>query len=240
MHPDGPEAPREVPASALPLGRAAFLATVAAGVGGIALASRYAGTVGAAVNGVASAVPVVGGLAPSQGWRIYTVADTMPTFDPATYRLRIRGLVERPLELAWSEFVALPGTAQVSDFHCVTGWTVPHVHWEGVTGRKIVELARPHPSARFVSLVSLEQPYVDQISIAQLTQPDVMLARQMDGRPLQRVHGAPLRLVIPEMYGYKNVKWVGELVFEAKQAAGYWEQRGYDVDAWVGRSNGLG
>ena len=67
-----------------------------------------------------------------------------------------------------------------------------------------------------------------------------MLARNQDGKPLTRSHGAPLRLVLPRMYGYKNVKWVRELRFDSTAAPGYWEQRGYDVDAWVGKSNGYG
>ena len=67
-----------------------------------------------------------------------------------------------------------------------------------------------------------------------------MLAYEMDGKPLRREHGAPVRVVIPEMYGYKNVKWVERIELVAKPASGYWEQRGYDVDAWVGRSNGYG
>ena len=69
-------------------------------------------------------------------------------------------------------------------------------------------MARPRPAARYVTFFSLEEPYVDQISMAQFTLPDLMLARTMDGRPISRDHGAPLRLVIPEMYGYKGVKWV--------------------------------
>jgi DMSO/TMAO reductase YedYZ molybdopterin-dependent catalytic subunit len=60
----------------------------------------------------------------------------------------------------------------------------------------------------------------------------------MDGKPLAREHGAPARVVIPEMYGYKNVKWVSRIVVGTASGPGYWEQRGYDVDAWVGRSNG--
>ena len=67
--------------------------------------------------------------------------------------------------------------------------------------------------------------------------PHVMLAFEMDGRPLLREHGAPLRLVIPEMYGYKNVKWLTAINFASHEQPGYWEQRGYDQDAWVGRSN---
>ena len=91
-----------------------------------------------------------------------------------------------------------------------------------------------------MTLQSLETPYVDQISLAQFQEPDAMLARHQDGKPLTRSHGAPLRLVLPSMYGYKNVKWVRELRFDSAAAPGFWEQRGYDVDAWVGGSNGYG
>jgi DMSO/TMAO reductase YedYZ molybdopterin-dependent catalytic subunit len=70
--------------------------------------------------------------------------------------------------------------------------------------------------------------------------PDVLLAYEMDGKPLPRAHGAPARVVIPEMYGYKNVKWVERIELVAASGSGYWEQRGYDVDAWVGHSNGYG
>jgi len=61
----------------------------------------------------------------------------------------------------------------------------------------------------------------------------------MDGKPLPRPHGAPVRLVMPEMYGYKSVKWVNRLELTKVAPWGYWEQNGYDVDAWIGRSNGL-
>ena len=91
-----------------------------------------------------------------------------------------------------------------------------------------------------LSFVSAEKPYVDTLTVDQAGLDDVMLAYEMDGQPPRaRVHGAPLRLVIPEMYGYKNVKWVERITLGADAAPGYWEQRGYDTDAWVGGSNGL-
>jgi len=65
-----------------------------------------------------------------------------------------------------------------------------------------------------------------------------MLAYEMDGQPLKREHGAPLRLVIPDMYGYKNVKWLKEIELVSRTNWGYWEYLGYDSDAWVSRSNG--
>jgi DMSO/TMAO reductase YedYZ molybdopterin-dependent catalytic subunit len=214
------------------IGRAAFLGALGAGLAGIVIAPR----IGGGVNRILGTVLPV----PQDGWRIYNVAPPLPRFDPATYRLRVSGLVARPLHLSWPEVAALPGVAQTSDFHCVTGWSVPGVRWAGVRGRAVLELARPSPAARYVTVFSLEEPYADQISIEQLALPDVMLARAMDGRPLSREHGAPLRLVIPEMYGYKGVKWVSGLRFDSRPGLGFWEQRGYDVDAWVGRSNGHG
>ena len=67
-----------------------------------------------------------------------------------------------------------------------------------------------------------------------------MLALEMDGQPLSRPHGSPARVVIPEMYGYKGVKWLTRIELVDHQPTGYWEGLGYDQDAWVGRSNGYG
>jgi DMSO/TMAO reductase YedYZ molybdopterin-dependent catalytic subunit len=67
-----------------------------------------------------------------------------------------------------------------------------------------------------------------------------MLALKMDGKPLTRPHGSPVRLVIPQMYGYKGVKWLKSIEVSREAFAGYWEREGYDNDAWVGRSNGYG
>ena len=65
------------------------------------------------------------------------------------------------------------------------------------------------PRARALTFVSAEEPYVDTLTLAQLRDaPDAMLALEMDGRPLTREHGAPARVVMPQMYGYKGVKWV--------------------------------
>jgi DMSO/TMAO reductase YedYZ molybdopterin-dependent catalytic subunit len=66
-----------------------------------------------------------------------------------------------------------------------------------------------------------------------------MLVCEMDGAPLTRAHGAPVRVVMPKMYGYKGVKWVQRLPLVAEPTTGYWEAYGYDPDGWVGASNGV-
>jgi DMSO/TMAO reductase YedYZ molybdopterin-dependent catalytic subunit len=173
------------------------------------------------------------------GWRIYTVASTMPRFDPQTWRLRIDGLVEQPVSLSYAELLALPRAEQVSTFHCVTGWTVSNVTWGGVRFDDLLAAAAPSPGAKALTFVSAEQPYTDSLTLEQAGLKDAMLAYELDGKPLSRAHGAPVRVVIPEMYGYKNVKWVERITVTDQAETGYWEQRGYDTDAWVGRSNGL-
>src|SRR5262249_18640056 len=98
----------------------------------------------------------------------------------------------------------------------------------------------PRREAKAIRFVSAEVPYTDSLTLAQAFLQDAMLAYEMDGRPLAREHGAPARVVIPEMYGYKNVKWVERIEFVAKPVGGFWEGLGYDRDAWVGDSNGPG
>lgn len=214
---------------ARPLGRRAFLGVLAAGA--VALVA------GEPVRRLLDAV-TPGDALGSGRWRIYNVSSPMPVFEPATWRLRIDGLVAEPQELTYADFQALPRAAQVSDFHCVTGWSVEDVRWSGARLDELLRAARPLPGAGALVFHSAEQPYLDSLTLEQALLPDVLLASEMDGEPLTRAHGAPARLVIPQMYGYKGVKWVERIEAVERPVAGFWEQRGWDWDAWVGRSNG--
>ena len=215
-------------------GRGLFLATVAGGLSSLAWARPFWGHVSSALGGAERFVPLV----PS-GWRIYTVAATMPTFDPSTWRLEVGGMVDKPISLTYDELRALPRTSQIRDFHCVTGWSVSNVHWTGVRLTDLFDRVQPAAGAHGVRFTSAEIPYVDSLTLKQASLHDVLLAYEMDGKALPREHGAPIRLVIPEMYGYKNVKWVSRIDLVPQPEDGYWENLGYDRDAWVGRSNGL-
>ncbi len=221
-----------------PYGRRTFLLVLAGGISAFGWASPAWRVLSGALRPAAELLPGgVRALVPSGGWRIYTVSDSMPKFDPDRWRLRIDGLVEQPRELTYTELRALPRAEQVSTFHCVTGWTVEHVHWAGVRFRDLLALVRPKPQAHALRFVSAEAPYEDSLTLAQAQLADAMLAYEMDGQPLRREHGAPARVVIPEMYGYKNVKWVERIELVPRPADGFWEKLGYDRDAWVGRSN---
>jgi sulfoxide reductase catalytic subunit YedY len=161
----------------------------------------------------------------------------MPGFDSHSWRLRIDGLVKRPRELGYEELLRLPRAEQTSDFHCVTGWSVSNVRWAGVRFHDLLALADPLPHANALRFVSAEHPYEDTLTLDQALRQNAMLAYEMDGRPLSRPHGSPARVVMPAMYGYKNVKWVERIELVAHPSDGFWEKLGYDRDAWVGHSN---
>ena len=215
------------------IGRAGFLGLLGVGAAGLFLAKDATGLLGRAIPNSVSAI------VPTSGWRIYTVGSSMPTFDPATYRLRVDGLVSAPQSFSLDDLKAMPRAEQISDFHCVTGWSVTGVRWAGVRIADLLESAGAKSNVAALRFVSAENPYEDSLTLEQALLPDVMLAYEMDGGPIPRAHGAPVRLVIPDMYGYKNVKWVNRIELGTTTQPGYWEEHGYDVDAWYGNSNGF-
>jgi DMSO/TMAO reductase YedYZ molybdopterin-dependent catalytic subunit len=218
------------------VGRGVFLGTVAAGLTSLLWGRNVWSRVSSALGPVESHIPLL----PNGGWRIYAVSGSLPGFDPQTWRLEIAGAVDRPVSLDLPALKKLPMAEQVSTFHCVTGWTVHNVTWGGVRISDVLALATPHASAHALRFVSAEHPYDDYLTLEQASLHDVMLAYEQDGKPLSRAHGAPLRLVIPDMYGYKNVKWLNRIELVPREGIGYWENLGYDQNAWVGRSNGYG
>jgi DMSO/TMAO reductase YedYZ molybdopterin-dependent catalytic subunit len=221
------------------LGRAVFLGALAAGVSSLYWGRAAWSRVSSVISPIENAIPLI----PTGGWRIYAVSGSLPKFDPKTWRLTIGGHVRARTVLDYQELLALPKVEQVSTFHCVTGWTVKNVTWGGVRLNDVLGPAQPTDTAKAMQFVSMEHPYVDYLTNQQAGLHDVMLAYEMEGKPLSRAHGAPVRLIIPEMYGYKNVKWLTgiNMISDVEQTyAGYWEELGYDRDAWVGHSNGYG
>jgi DMSO/TMAO reductase YedYZ molybdopterin-dependent catalytic subunit len=226
----------ELPASKpRPYGRRAFLGLLGAGL----TSFWWAGPASRILSPLSSQFSqLTADVLPVGGWRIYTITGTMPDLDASSWTLEVGGLVKKPQTFTLADLKRLPQAKQVSTFHCVTGWTVKNVRWGGVRFHDILAAVEPLPDAHAIQFVSAEQPYTDSLTIDQALLPTTMLAYEMDGSPLSRPHGAPARVVIPAMYGYKGVKWLVRMELVAKQPEGYWEQLGYDQNAWVGRSNG--
>lgn len=121
-------------------------------------------------------------------------------------------------ELVVSEQLAeLPRVQQHSDFHCVTTWSVRNLHWEGVRFsdfyQQIVQrLAIPKEGASFVVFRGQDR-YACSMQLQDLLRDDVLLADTLNGEKLGVDHGAPIRLVAPSHYGYKNVKHISRIEF---------------------------
>ncbi len=179
------------------------------------------------------------GLVPAgAGFRYYSVTGGQPYRSDGEYRLTVGGKVERPFTLTLPELQAMPQTGLTRDFQCVTGWRVPEVPWAGVRLAELLDRAGVSPGARAVRFISFDGAYTESLTLAQARRPDVLVATHMLGARVTRAHGGPVRLYVAPMYGYKSLKWLSGIEITDQVVPGYWERRGYDIDAWVGRSNG--
>jgi DMSO/TMAO reductase YedYZ molybdopterin-dependent catalytic subunit len=145
----------------------------------------------------------------------------------------VDGLVDRPFTLTRDVVADLPRVRQTSNFHCVEGWGVRGVVWQGVPLRAVLAHSQPRPEARFVTFRTLGGVYSDSLTLDQAGRSDTLLATHLDGRPLPDRQGYPLRLVVPSMYGYKSVKWLARISLEATRHVGFWERRGWQLDPYV-------
>ncbi len=180
---------------------------------------------------LAKSAPPIGGGA-SAAFRIYTVTK-LPSFNNDNWSFTIDGLVEEPVRWNWEQFVALTRSVQVSDFHCVTGWSVYNNTWEGIPLKDLLEKTRVKAQARVVKLYSGDGVYTDSLTLKQADIDDIMVVVMHDGKPIPNHLGGPVRLIIPQMYAYKSVKWLNRIELIDEEYIGYWGQRGYENDAWV-------
>jgi DMSO/TMAO reductase YedYZ molybdopterin-dependent catalytic subunit len=226
-----------------PIGRRVVLGAIGAGVLGILTGARIQQWTSDVLlpvtlrdpTGLTSLLPVAG------RFRIYSVTASLPYRQPSEYRLTIDGLVDQPTELSYADLHdRLPQTALRRDFQCVTGWRVRKVPWVGVRLSDVLAEAGVRPEATRVVFHSFDGSYTESLSMDQARRPDVLVAHTLEGGPIGRQHGGPVRLYVAPMYGYKSCKWLDriEIVDHLVDAGGYWESRGYDLDAWVGSSNG--
>ena len=161
------------------------------------------------------------------------ITSSNPQLKREDYTLTIDGEVEEPVTLNWDDFLALPQSVSVSDFHCVEGWSVLDCKWEGVRIKDIEKLVKPKAVAHAVSFECADN-YLTSLFREELAGDDVLLAYQLNGELLEEGLGAPVRLVVPSKYAYKSALWVVRLRFTRGKELGFWERRGYSdsADVW--------
>lgn len=160
-------------------------------------------------------------------------AEGIPSLKEATYTLKISGLDGPDLSLSLADIDALPQTSVDARLTSVSGWSVRAV-WDGVLWRDfmahLAEHGGPEPGCD-VALFRSVGGYDTPVPLTDLDHPRVMLVRGVGGEPLEREYGGPLRLFVPNLWGYKSCKWLAGIEFVAGRPGGFWEDRGY---SWEG------
>jgi DMSO/TMAO reductase YedYZ molybdopterin-dependent catalytic subunit len=153
-----------------------------------------------------------------------------PAIPLERWRLRIDGECGAPRELDWDAFLALEQVEDVSDFHCVTGWSKLDIPWRGVRLATAIAMAEPNDAARFVFLTAYDG-YTTNLPFAEALKDDVLLAHGAGGAPLAAEHGGPVRVITPQLYAWKGAKWIQRIELLGADRLGFWERNGYSNTA---------
>lgn len=169
---------------------------------------------------------------------LYTVASRTrdPRVDPQAYRLQITGNVEQPFELTLDEILQLPRVDQTSTLECISnevgGNLIGNCRWNGTPLAALLERAQLRPGSTRVALYGADG-YVDSITIADALKPTTLIVYGIDNQPLTVGHGYPVRLIVPNIFGMKNVKWLEKIDVVTFDLQGYWQDRGWSQPAIV-------
>ncbi|MGH2907558.1 MAG: molybdopterin-dependent oxidoreductase [Solirubrobacterales bacterium] len=153
-----------------------------------------------------------------------------PELDP--WAISVEGLVAEPRELTLDDLRAI-GEQDVSrDFHCVWGWSRPRVNWNGVLSAAVLDAIGVDDAATHVRFAAADGHYAACVPLEQAR--DGLFALELEGEPLPRDHGGPVRWLQPHyLWGYKGVKWVASMTLTDHMDAGPWETKVGDVDGLV-------
>jgi DMSO/TMAO reductase YedYZ molybdopterin-dependent catalytic subunit len=241
--PPGEPAPdRAEESRGTPVGRRVVLGMLGLGVAGVAVGGAVQDRLDTVLATVSAKDPTgVTGLLPGGGgFRFYSVADSIPHRGESDYRLTVDGLVDRPASYRLSDLRALPQTRLVRDVQCVTGWRVPKTAFSGVRLSDLLNAAGVRAEGTALRFTCFDGVYTESLTLAQARRPDMLVALTMNDKPVTAAHGGPVRLYAAPMYFYKSAKWLSGITVTKDVETGYWERYGYDVDGWVGKSNGRG
>jgi hypothetical protein len=159
-----------------------------------------------------------------------------PTVDTGGWSLEVSGLVNTPLNLSFTDLSARPSTEFTSTLECISnsvgGNYISTGVWQGFPLATLLNEAGLQDGIVDIELHAADG-YVESIPLEKALEPDVMLVHTLDGAPLPDEHGKPARLIVPNIYGMKNVKWLTKIVAVNGDVQGYWQNRGWSDVATV-------
>ncbi len=160
----------------------------------------------------------------------------VPAVDGNSWRLKVHGLVRQAAELDMDAMRAFPKVEQVRTLECignpVGGPLIGNVVWGGFEARHLWDQVGLRPEA-VKARFGAADGYETSVAMQWITQPGVLLAYEVNGGPLPREHGFPLRILMPGLYGQKMPKWITEIEFIDRPHVGYWESRGWSEEGTV-------
>jgi DMSO/TMAO reductase YedYZ molybdopterin-dependent catalytic subunit len=161
----------------------------------------------------------------------YTVSKNFkdPVIDARGWSLEVQGLVARPLRLTYDDLKAFPSVEQIHTLICISnevgGGQIGNAVWRGVRLRDILAKAGAKQAKKVV--LRAWDGYSDSIPQEKALEEGTVLAYQMNGETLPPGHGFPARLLVPGIYGMKNVKWLTAIELVEGDYQGYWQRRGW-------------
>lgn len=187
-----------------------------------------------------AALRVRGGIPPevTPNEEFYIVSKNFidPVVNKDSWSLEVDGLVENPLTLRYGDLLALPSVTQYTTLECISnpvgGDLMSNAQWRGVPLRALLERAKVAPQASEI-IFGCSDEYTDSIPLEKALDPTTLVVYQMNGEPLPHKHGFPARLIVPGIYGMKNVKWLTSITLVQYDYKGYWEQQGWSDTAVV-------
>ena len=180
----------------------------------------------------------------------------IPEFGPGAWRLRVEGAVERPMELTLDDLLAMPATTGAATLECAgnnrvflvpkvrgANWglgAVGNAEWTGVPLAAVLDRAGVRPGAVEVILEGADRgrideepkspgeiPFARSLPLAKARRPEVLLAYRMNGEPLTRLHGHPVRAVVPGWYAVASIKWLTRIVVADRPFLGFFQSLEY-------------
>lgn len=174
--------------------------------------------------------PDVQAITPNDRFYVVTKNVVDPTVARSLWRLEIGGLVERPQAFRFDDLAALPAVTQETTLRCISNdvgdGLMSNAVWKGVPLRELIAAAGARPGVVEVVLHGVDN-YTDTFAIAKALEPTTLVAYEMNGQPLPPRHGFPARVIVPGLFGEKNVKWVTRIELVDHDAKGFYEQQGW-------------
>jgi DMSO/TMAO reductase YedYZ molybdopterin-dependent catalytic subunit len=149
--------------------------------------------------------------------------------DPGSWQLQVSTDAGPAVKLSLADVKALPKVEMITRFCCIEGWSVI-THWGGARFSDFTKKYFPpgQPLPEYVAMDTPGEDYYVGLDRKSAMHPQTLLAYEMNGKPLEPAHGAPLRLVIPVKYGIKNIKRIGSILYTKDKPDDYWADEGYD------------